>query len=269
MPFIEPKNPSVMALRGLHLYLAGVSNCSMGVRMRLEEEGLSWESLHLDLLKEESITEEYFGIKPHGLVHDGRVMIESDDIIEYLDQAFPTPCAAAAKRWGIAADVGLVATGHPHSPQSGPNAHLRKRVRGNMQQTAQAKQHYETLQTNPSLLEFHRKSSVNSFTQAELDEAKAILVQRFADLDAALKGRDWLVGDRFTLADIAWLLLQFTLSMLVGYPFDGLPNVQAWAQRIAMRPSFQLRRARLMAINAGASAQVGPTAIALAAPATV
>lgn len=126
MPFIEPKNPSVMALRGLHLYLAGVSNCSMGVRMRLEEEGLSWESLHLDLLKEESITEEYFGIKPHGLVHDGRVMIESDDIIEYLDQAFPTPCAAAAKRWGIAADVGLVATGHPHSPQSGPNAHLRK-----------------------------------------------------------------------------------------------------------------------------------------------
>ena len=107
----------------------------------------------------------------------------------------------------------------------------------------------------------------NSFTEAELDEATAILVQRFADLDAELKGRDWLVGDRFIQVDIAWLPVHFTLSMLVSYPLTVCRTYKPG--RIAMRPSFQLRSARLMAINAGASAQVGPTAIALAAPATV
>ena len=72
-----------------------MSNCSMRVRMTLEEKSLPWTSHHLDLRTKEAVTPEYFGIHPKGLVptlvHDGVVHIESNEIIEYLDETFPDP----------------------------------------------------------------------------------------------------------------------------------------------------------------------------------
>ena len=68
MPVIVPTNEEVLSYAGLHLFHSGVSNCSMRVRMVLEEKGLEWESHHLNILKKEHITPEYFGINPAGLV---------------------------------------------------------------------------------------------------------------------------------------------------------------------------------------------------------
>ena len=92
MGVVTPKNKEVTALEGIHLYHGGMSNCSMRVRLTLEEKGLPWTSHHLDLRKAENITPEYFGIHPKGLVpalvHDGFVHIESTDIINYIDTTF-------------------------------------------------------------------------------------------------------------------------------------------------------------------------------------
>jgi len=92
---VNPTNKSVTELKGLHLFHADISNCSMRVRMALAEKNLEWTSHHLDLRKKETVTPEYFGIHPKGLVptlvHDGVVHIESNEIIEYLDRAFPDP----------------------------------------------------------------------------------------------------------------------------------------------------------------------------------
>ena len=240
---ITPTNESVLEFEGLHLYHSGVSNCSMRVRIALEEKGLPWTSHHLNIMKKEHITPEYFGINPNGLVptlvHDGKVIIESDDIIEYLDITFPEP---------------------PLRPPEGPDRELmeewlhrataihlkavkthiyEKRMRGQMKQSAEQKEQYEKLQTNRSLLEFHRKSGSDSFTQQELDEAREVLDQCFADLEKTLEGREWLAGDSFSLADIAWEPLYFTLHVLAGYSFEGMPNVAAWAKRVESRSSYQ------------------------------
>ena len=79
MPIVEPTNLTVKDLEGLHVYHSGVSNCSMRVCMTLEEKGLPWTSHHLNILRKEHITPEYFGINPNGLVptlvHDGKVML--------------------------------------------------------------------------------------------------------------------------------------------------------------------------------------------------
>ncbi len=240
---ITPTNKEVLNFEGLHLYHSGVSNCSQRVRIALEEKGLSWTSHHLNILQKEHITAEYFGINPNGLVptlvHDGKVIIESDDIIEYLDINYPEP---------------------PLRPPEGPDRdtmnhwlhrataiHLKavkthiyeKRVRGHMSQSAEQQEQYEKLQTNESLLEFHRKSNSDSFTQQELDDARSVLDQCFADLESELGKREWLAGDKFSLADIAWVPLYFTMDVLAGYSFDGLENVAAWAKRIEARPSYK------------------------------
>ena len=65
---VTPTNKSVTELEGLHLYHADISNCSMRVRMVLAEKELPWTSHHLDLRKKETVTPEYFGIHPKGLV---------------------------------------------------------------------------------------------------------------------------------------------------------------------------------------------------------
>ncbi len=57
-------------------------------------------------------------------------------------------------------------------------------------------------------------------------------------VDGRLRGRDWLVGDELTIADIA--LYPYARS----YPWarvsiDGLPNLQAWFGRMEQRPGVR------------------------------
>ena len=79
----------------LTLYHGVTSTCSKRVRITLAEKGVDWESEHIDLSKRENLTPEYKKINPDGvvptLVHDGRVIIESLYIIQYLDEVFPKP----------------------------------------------------------------------------------------------------------------------------------------------------------------------------------
>ncbi len=244
MGVVIPTNKEVLEYKGLHLFHSGVSNCSQRVRITLEEKQLTWTSHHLNILQKEHISPEYFGINPNGLVptlvHDGKVVIESDDIIEYLDINFPEPALRPPEgpdrelmnEWlHRATEIHIKAV----------KTHIyEKRVAGQMAQSAEQRKRYESLQKNEDLLEFHRKSNSNSFTQQELDEARSVLDQCFAELEDILGEREWLAGNSFSLADIAWVPLYFTMDVLAGYSFDGLKNVAEWAKRIEARPSYKL-----------------------------
>ncbi len=68
-------------------------------------------------------------------------------------------------------------------------------------------------------------------------DLKAIAKDRLLWLDAQLAGRQWIVGDRFSLADI--LLYGFlTFGAQVGQPIpDEATNIKAWYERAKARPS--------------------------------
>jgi len=59
----------------------------------------------------------------------------------------------------------------------------------------------------------------------------------FEELDSALDGRQWLVEDTFSLADIAWIPNVHRLDVL-GYPLELHPHLHAWYQRFKERPSY-------------------------------
>lgn len=69
---------------------------------------------------------------------------------------------------------------------------------------------------------------------------KAYARDGLARIDLALTGRDWLCGDRFSLADILlYCFVEFGAS--VGQPMpDGLRNLAAWKTRTGERPSAAL-----------------------------
>jgi len=73
---------------------------------------------------------------------------------------------------------------------------------------------------------------------AALAEAKASLFERLALIETRLEGRQYLAGDRFTLADISvayCLNLGGMLRVAAEYP----PNVAAYFERMKARPAFQ------------------------------
>lgn len=55
--------------------------------------------------------------------------------------------------------------------------------------------------------------------------------------DGALKGKEYLVGNRFTVADLNAASV-IGLGSFVGVDISGRGNVQAWLSRVQARPSF-------------------------------
>lgn len=240
---VNPTNPEVLSFKGLHLFHSGVSNCSMRVRMTLEEKGVPWESHHLNILKKEHITPEYFGINPNGLVptlvHNGKVIIESDDIIDYLDDEFPDPPLKPGDEDDRSAMYHWLRRATAiHLEAVKPYIYF-KRVGKKMAHSEADDARYRSLQKNPDLLEFHRKSTNEGFSDAEIERAKATLDACFSEMESLLSNQEWLAGNTFSLADIAWVPLQFTLEKLAGYDFGSLRQVADWSQRLTARNSYQ------------------------------
>ncbi len=238
---IIPSNKEVLGFKGLHLYHSYISNCAMRVRITLEEKNLPWTSHHLDITKKENITPEYFGINPTGvvptLVDDGVVIIESDDIIDYIDQKFPEPPLRPESEeelenmyWWMRSAIDI----HVKGVKTYIYYH---KMQGKMKHSEEERRNYEKLQKNKELLNFHKNSS-EGFTPEEAKIAEKILDDFFEKADSILEKHQWLVGEKFTLADITWVPVHFTLAG-AGYDFSRYPAVEAWANRIAERKSFK------------------------------
>ena len=103
----QPESPIVSKLKGVHLFHYDGAPCAQRVRFALHEKGLvrgrevrfdaddaascaaqpgAWVSRQVSLVKKEHLTEAYSKIQPNlvvpALVHDGRLHIESMEIIE-------------------------------------------------------------------------------------------------------------------------------------------------------------------------------------------
>jgi glutathione S-transferase len=75
------------------LYDFGNSVACQKVRIALCEKELDWETIKVDLFRSEH-DPQYLKFNPKGvvptLVHDGKPIIESTLICEYLDDTFPS-----------------------------------------------------------------------------------------------------------------------------------------------------------------------------------
>ncbi len=84
----------------LTLYHYWSSVCSQKARFCLAEKGLEWRSRHIDLFTFDHWQPDYLALNPKAVVptldHDGNVVIESNVIVEYLDDAFPAPSLSLA-----------------------------------------------------------------------------------------------------------------------------------------------------------------------------
>ena len=240
MVVIIPENKSVENYKGLHLYHGDISNCSMRVRMTLIEKGLDWTSHHIDLKKKENITDDYFGINPNGLVptliDDGVVHIESNDIIDYLDEKYPEP-ALRSKDHEAEMLEWLRLAGSIHVPAVKPYVYANK-IAAKIKKTSDEEQKYDALQNNQELKNFHAKHKGNKqFSDEDLAKSEQILKECFTKLNNTLENSEWIMGDQFTLADISWVPLYHVL-IGCGYPFENYQNIIRWAETFLEKESY-------------------------------
>lgn len=240
---VIPSDETVRSLQGLHLYHSARSNCSARVRLLLEEKQVTWTSHHLDLLKKENISEAYFSINPKGLVpalvHEGASIIESNDILVYLEDAYPDPSfRAVSDEKQAVIDSWLQQSGDLHIPAIKTFQYYKINA-AVLKKSKEEEQRYLALQKDPELRAFHAKHSGGaSFTEDDAAAAIALLNAVFEDMNEALTGQSWLVENTYTLADISWGPTITTL-LSGGFDFSAFPEVERWYDALSQRPQFQ------------------------------
>jgi len=83
----------------------------------------------------------------------------------------------------------------------------------------------------------------------DVDFADATATKAMQKLEHGLEGRDWLVGDRPTIADVA--NYSYTAHAPEGnVSLDPYPNVRAWLARFEALPGFQAMPATAVGLAA-------------------
>ncbi|MPZ59226.1 MAG: glutathione S-transferase family protein [Rhizobiales bacterium] len=230
----------------LTLYKAGNSICTQKVLITLAEKEISYDTVNINLFKNEQYEPAYLTINPKGvvpsLVHDGKVVVESTLICEYLDESVPEPPLVPAdpylharmRLWSKAIDEGLFEA----TRELSFSAMFRERLRG---MTEEQRQRRFRNVGDPE-----RRARYQSCYGLGVESP--YVFQGIADFEKAFKAMErdlaaqgpWLLGDAFTLADIN--LMPFVarleyLNLLDLWVADR-PHVQTWWRHAKARPSF-------------------------------
>lgn len=95
------------------------------------------------------------------------------------------------------------------------------------------------------ILTYDVKAEDSDQGKATIGAARVALRTPFSVLDAHLSDRDYILGDRFTVADLN-VAEVFRYAMSQSAMFEAAPRVRAWLTRCQARPAFK----RVMAIRA-------------------
>ena len=229
----------------LELYHGLASTCSKKVRLCLYEKGLHFTSHLLDLQKFEQHRPEYLALNPKGvvptLVHNGKPVTESSQIIVYLDEQFPevplTPSGAQARarmrEWLTFSDT--VAYDAVYVPtwmilSAGAMRHLSDSEREAL---------LARIPTDERRSRW-KQVTTTGFDEAEIAAAYAKMHECFERCEAALKQHSWLAGKDYSLADIAIIPFIDRINNLKPEFLDSAiySKLDAWYARMRARPAF-------------------------------
>jgi glutathione S-transferase len=201
----------------LKLYQFAASGNSRIVRLVLEEKGLPFERVNIDVTKGENRTPQFLKLNPRGkvpvLVHStpaGDVLISESSVInEYLEEVFPDPPLmpnAVAKRARVRSLVYLFDT--ELSPTTGLLI-IEKLLKKPEEQRA-------------------------DFVAERLKATREILARV-----SEMKGDGpYLAGDDFSLADASYIPVLAVMAPVGINLEDEFPRLGSWMAEVKKRPSF-------------------------------
>jgi len=193
----------------LKLYSHPLSTYSRRVRIALLEKGLHAELVELDMAHGAHRQPDYLALNPYGRVptldDDGFVLYESTAILEYLEATHPTPPLV------------------PPDP------------RGRALVAMHVKLCDIQLARQTGIIIFPKRFLPRErWDETAMAQAKKEIEKHLAIVERQLAGREWMVGDRYSLVEVCYTpFVEFFPLMEVTPP----RAVAAWARRMLDRPS--------------------------------
>jgi len=228
----------------LALYHNDMSSCAQKVRLCLAEKGLEWESRHLSLRAAEHQQEWYVKLNRRAvvptLIHDDKVVPESNVINEYLDEQFSDPPLMPSDPFGRA-EVRLWTKQLDEDIHDACIAILSFGIAFRQQYLDRGEAGKIMLEQIPSIIKRERRRDVieKGVDSVHFRIAVARMEQLLDDMQDALNRHQWLVGDRYSIADAAFTPYVARLEHLnILGMIDNRPQVVEWYSRIKARPSY-------------------------------
>lgn len=190
------------------------------VRMFIEEKGLNIDSVEVDIMSGENRQADYLKKNPTGgspalETDEGQFITEITAVCEYLEELNPTPILIGAtpleraetRMWTRRIDLGII---------------------------------------EPLTNGFRYSEGLGLFESrlhcipAAADDLKQTAQEQLAWLNGLMDGKDFIAGNRFTLADILlYAFIDFGRNVGQAYDRAELTNIAAWEDRVASRPSVE------------------------------
>lgn len=195
----------------LKIYDHPRSTYSRRVRIALIEKSIPHEFVVVDLASRKHREPDYLALNPYGrvptLVEDGFVLYESAAILNYLEATHPEPALLPADpRMRALVDMHMKLCDLQMARQAGviifPKRFLPK----------------------------------ERWDEKAISQAKQDIEKHLAILEVQLAGKEYLVADRYTLAEVCYTpFVHFLPLMEITPP----PSVAAWSARLLSRKSAQ------------------------------
>ncbi len=226
----------------IELYHSHFSTCSQKVRLCLAEKQLDWTGHRMDFTHGDHLTPEYLKLNPNGvvptLVHDGKVIIESSVICEYLGEISPEPPLMPADSYTRARVRAWM-----RYIEEVPTASIRVPSFNKLFASANGRQSREDFEVYADRLplrkHFYLKMHKGMFSDTEYEASIERLTQTIERMASSLVQGKWLVGDDYSLAD---LIIIPTICRMEDLGLDHIwqdkPLVVDWFARVQQRHSF-------------------------------
>src|SRR5215468_1994644 len=228
----------------LALYHNDMSLCAQKVRVCLAEKGLDWESRHLVLRAGEHQQPWYLKLNRRAVVPtliDGdRVVPESNVILEYLEEACANPPLAPSDPYGRAR-MRLWTKQLDEDIHDASAAILSFGIAFRHQYLERGELGAKMLEQIPNMFKRERRRDVIEKGPGSQHFVIAVqrMVQLLDEMEESLTKHAWLVGDAYTLADVAFTPYLARLEHLDILDMIGeRSHVAGWYRRCKARPSF-------------------------------
>ena len=220
------------------------SNCGKPT-VFLKEKGVDFEFHYVDVLQFEHHQAEYLKINPDGtvptVIHDGKVMTESTQALEYLDAVLPgpvfTPEEPAARyrmRWWAGHGVAWAASLSVLGWHTFMGPMVRKLGEDKLE---------EILQRIPNKQRRISWSAAvrSSFTEEQLDNARKGVAAGVQLMEQRLSSVPYFAGDSYSIADMVIFVNAYSLPLNHDYAANEKisPHFMEWLRRVYARPAVQ------------------------------
>jgi len=230
----------------IELYHNNISVCSQKVRLVLAEKNIPWVNRHVSLAKGEHLTPAFKKMNPRGvvpvIVHDGKTIIESSVICQYLDEVFPNPPLqpkdpadrALMRLWTKLPDEILHTACATVSFAICFGQQLKKQAGAGLEERLMK-------MPDPARRERQRALIEKGIETPFFRDHIKVFDKTIAEMEAQLGKTAWLAGDTYSLADaeITPYIERVDRLGLAGLWEPNRSRVADWFKRIKARPSYK------------------------------